>query len=263
MASYFLICFASLLVSALTLFSGFGLGTMLMPVFAIFFPIEIAIGATAIVHLVNNVAKAILVGKMAHWATVLKFGIPASIAAVVGAFLLSELGGVEAIARYEFFGHTHEIQPIKLAVGMLLILFAITEVLPSIKKITIPSKFIPLGGILSGFLGGLTGIQGALRSMFLIRANLSKKQFIGTTVLAAIIVDISRLAVYGATVFLKHLPVLKQEAGIGLVAAGTLSAILGSVAASKLLKKVTYKTIQYLVSNLLLMVGLGLSLGWI
>ena len=34
---------AALFASALTLFSGFGLGTLLMPVVAIFFPVEIAI----------------------------------------------------------------------------------------------------------------------------------------------------------------------------------------------------------------------------
>jgi len=37
-------------VSGLTLFSGFGLGTLLMPTFVLFFPIEVAVAATAIVY---------------------------------------------------------------------------------------------------------------------------------------------------------------------------------------------------------------------
>ncbi|MBM4056021.1 MAG: sulfite exporter TauE/SafE family protein, partial [Planctomycetes bacterium] len=37
---YLVICTVSLVVSALTLFSGFGLGTLLMPAFALFFPLE-------------------------------------------------------------------------------------------------------------------------------------------------------------------------------------------------------------------------------
>lgn len=49
--SYLIICILALFVSALTLFSGFGLGTLLMPVLALFFPIEVALAATAIVHL--------------------------------------------------------------------------------------------------------------------------------------------------------------------------------------------------------------------
>ena len=45
-------------VSLLTLFSGFGLGTLLLPAFAVFFPIEVAVASTAIVHAANNLFKA-------------------------------------------------------------------------------------------------------------------------------------------------------------------------------------------------------------
>ncbi len=40
-----LIGFAALLASGLTLLSGFGQGTALMPVFALFFPLQLAIAA--------------------------------------------------------------------------------------------------------------------------------------------------------------------------------------------------------------------------
>ena len=43
--------------SSLTLFSGFGLGTILMPAFALMMPVEVAIAATAVVHLANNLFK--------------------------------------------------------------------------------------------------------------------------------------------------------------------------------------------------------------
>ena len=38
----------------LTFFSGFGLGTILTPVMMIFFPVEIAVAFTGIVHFSNN-----------------------------------------------------------------------------------------------------------------------------------------------------------------------------------------------------------------
>ena len=63
MLSFFIISLCALLASFLTLFSGFGLGTVLMPVIAIFFPIPIAIAITAIVHLLNNLFKLILLRK--------------------------------------------------------------------------------------------------------------------------------------------------------------------------------------------------------
>ena len=71
---YFVIGIAALLASGLTLFSGFGLGTLLMPVFALFFPIDLAIALTAIVHLLNNLFKLILLGKFADLKTSFVFG---------------------------------------------------------------------------------------------------------------------------------------------------------------------------------------------
>ncbi len=97
---YLIICAVALIVSALTLFSGFGLGTLLMPAFAIFFPVEIAIATTAIVHLANNIFKLVLVGKMADFRIVLKFAIPASIMAIAGALLLNYFANIQPICFY-------------------------------------------------------------------------------------------------------------------------------------------------------------------
>jgi hypothetical protein len=44
------ICAAAFAASGLTLFAGFGLGTLLMPVVALFFPVDVAIAITALVH---------------------------------------------------------------------------------------------------------------------------------------------------------------------------------------------------------------------
>ena len=52
-----LLCLAAFLASLLTFFSGFGLGTILMPVFALFFPLEMAIALTGVVHLLSNLFK--------------------------------------------------------------------------------------------------------------------------------------------------------------------------------------------------------------
>jgi uncharacterized protein len=86
---YFVICTVALGVSALTLLSGFGLGTVLMPAFALFFPVPVAVAATAIVHFANNLFKAALVGKRADWRVVLKFAVPGAAAAMMGASLLN------------------------------------------------------------------------------------------------------------------------------------------------------------------------------
>jgi len=100
--SYFLIILAALFVSTLTFFSGFGLGTLLMPVFALFFPLDVAVAATAIVHLANNLFKVFLVGKKAHLKTVLVFGLPAVLFSLLGAVLLNYLSDIQPIYQYNF-----------------------------------------------------------------------------------------------------------------------------------------------------------------
>ena len=53
---------------------------------------------------------------------------------------------------------------------------------------------------MSGFIGGVSGHQGALRSAFLLRfkASITKESFIATNVVIAVFVDVVRLAVYCA-----------------------------------------------------------------
>ena len=68
--SFLVICAVALLASALTFFSGFGLGTLLLPAFALFVPIEQAVALTAIVHLLNSLFKLLLTGKHADWRVV-------------------------------------------------------------------------------------------------------------------------------------------------------------------------------------------------
>jgi uncharacterized membrane protein YfcA len=71
-----IIALAALLTSWLTLISGFGLGTLLLPVFALFFEIELAIALTAIVHVLNNIFKFGLLWKWVDRKTVLWFWYP-------------------------------------------------------------------------------------------------------------------------------------------------------------------------------------------
>ena len=121
---YLLICVTAVLVSGVTLFSGFGLGTVLMPVFALFFPVPVAIAATAVVHLANNLFKAVLIGRRTDWAVVLRFGIPAAIAAIAGASLLTAFAGLPAMATYSLNGQSHEVTIVKAVIGLLIVVFA-------------------------------------------------------------------------------------------------------------------------------------------
>ena len=102
MTEYIIICLAAFVASGLTFFSGFGLGTILVPVFALFFPIELAIALTGIVHFFNSVFKLFLVGRNADKTVLIRFGIPAVIAAFGGAWLLVHIPDVKPLFSYHF-----------------------------------------------------------------------------------------------------------------------------------------------------------------
>ena len=69
-------------------------------------------------------------------------------------------------------------------------LFALLELVPSLEaRIKFDKKYLPLGGALSGFFGGISGHQGALRSAVLLKCGLEKEAFIATGVVCAVVVD--------------------------------------------------------------------------
>jgi len=130
---YVVLCLAALIVSGLTLFSGFGLGTLLMPAFAMFFPIEIAVAMTAVVHLANNLFKLGLLWRQADIKVAVRFIIPGATMAVAGAYILTKLGDLPVLASYTMCGRSFEIVAIKLVIGGLVFLFALLELLPALE----------------------------------------------------------------------------------------------------------------------------------
>lgn len=257
---YIIICTVAIMVSALTFFSGFGLGTLLVPAFALFFPIPLAIAATAVVHLANNIFKLGLIGKNANWPIALKFATPALFTAAIGAALLTYFDTIEPLYTYQLAGKTYQVTVIKLTIGIIISFFALFDLLPRFKKLSFDAKFMPLGGAISGLFGGLSGNQGALRSAFLIKAGLSKEAFIGTGVVIAIIIDVSRLLVYGFSYYQSSISF--NEAGIsGYVVAATLAAFIGAMIGKKLLTKITMRALQIFVGILLITVGISMAFG--
>src|SRR3546814_16857303 len=82
---------AAFLVAGLTFFSGFGLGTILTPVFLVFFPAGLAVALTGVVHFFNNLFTLALVGRQAAWRMVIHSGTPAVTAPFFGAWLILQM----------------------------------------------------------------------------------------------------------------------------------------------------------------------------
>lgn len=253
---YLVICVTALLASGLTFFSGFGLGTLLLPAFAVFFPVELAVAMTGIVHFANGLFKLALIGKHAQKAVVLRFGIPAMLTAFLGAWMLGALAHLPAWAEYRIGEHRFSVTPVKVVIGVMLIAFTLAESLPALRTRTFNRKWLPLGGALSGFFGGLSGHQGALRSAFLVKAGLSKEAFIASGVFIACLIDLTRLGVYS-----RRFVDMREQMDYRLLGAAAIAAFAGAFAGNRMLAKVTMKGVQWIVGALVLLVGVGLATG--
>jgi hypothetical protein len=256
-----LIGLIAFLASGLTLFSGFGLGTVLMPVFALLFPVPLAIAVTAVVHFANNIFKFGLMAKYANWRVVASFSIPATLTALAGALLLNIFDQMPLIVSYRLGGLTFDITVVKAAIGSLILLFALLELSPWFQELVLPPRWLPFGGALSGFFGGLSGNQGALRSAFLITAGLSKEAFVATSVVSSVLVDATRLIVYGTGFLSAHFT--KSQELIIPVIVGTICAFAGTFVGKRFLQRVTLRVVRVTVAAAMLLIGLGLLAGFV
>lgn len=249
-----LICGMSAAVGAVTLVSGFGLGTLLLPAMAMFFPLEVAIAATAVVHLANSVFRLALVGRHADRGTVLAFGVPAAVAALAGAAVMLAMGRFAPLVKYDIGRVQCEITLLKLAIGLLLAGLAALELWPAYQRLRLPRRAMPIGGLVSGFVGGISGIQGAIRAPFLLRTGLEPNAYAGTTSWIAAVVDVMRLCVYAigfTSLAPQRYDAMDWARDGGVVAAACLSAMLGSSVGALLIRRTTMRAIRYFVAGLL------------
>ena len=131
-----------------------------MPVFTLFFPLEMAIALTGVVHLLNNFFKMYLVGKEANWRIVLKFGAPAVISALIGVWLLMSFSETTEWYVYTLGGKEFMITPIKVVVAFLMFGFAFLELMPFFKKLEFAENKLFIGSFISCFLEDYLGIKG-------------------------------------------------------------------------------------------------------
>ena len=253
MTSFLLVGGVALVASGLTLYSGFGLGTILLPAFALFFPVPVAVAATAIVHLLNNLFKGAWLRQDADWGTVARFGLPAVPAAIAGAWLLGYLASTWRVFEWTAGGRSFGPTAAGLTIGALMVAFALLELQPWFQRLEAPPRLMPVGGAVSGFFGGLTGQQGVFRSMFLLKSGLEPSRFIATGVMVAVLIDLSRLTTYAERFSRAGVHLTPRD--LGLVTVGVASAWIGSAVGIRYVKKATHSVVRGIVVALMVVVG--------
>jgi hypothetical protein len=236
-----LILAVTFLTAILTLLTGFGLGTVLTPVFTIFYDVKLAVLMVAIVHLLNNLFKLYLFRAHVDLSIVRRFGLLSIVGTFIGAMLQAYVSS----------------GPLKTFLGAALLLLGAAEFLPSGKRPKIPKKVDVIGGFASGLLGGLIGNQGAIRSAYLLNYQISKETFIATATVIASVIDLTRIPLYLVSY---HQEIAPRWSNIALVVA---VAYCGTLVGKRLLRHVDLGTFKKVVAACLFLLGIGLIFGFI
>lgn len=237
-SQYIVLILITLATSVITLFTGFGVGTIMMPIMALFFDVKVAIFLAAIVHFFNNMSRLALYRSEINWKIIQRFGVVSLIGAFIGSYAQIYLDSAW----------------LKVGVGLFLTIYALLSLIPNNIKLKLPNSVDFIGGFLSGMIGGLIGNQGAIRSLYLLNYGLEKKELIVSSALIAVIIDSTRIPVYAYTNF-RYL----QES-IVLLSFIVLSAILGTVVGSRILPKVSYDLFKKIILIGVLVLGVLMTL---
>lgn len=229
-----LVGLAALVAGAIAAISGFGIGSLLTPLFALWVGTKVAVAAVALPHFVATAYRFWLLREHVDRRVLLSFGLTSAVGGLAGALLQ-----VWATSP-----------SLTLIFGILLVFVGGMGLTGLAERLRFYGWKAWVAGAVSGFLGGLVGNQGGLRSGALLGFDVSKEALVATATAIGLIVDGARLPVYLVT----------QGAAIQriwpLEAVAIAGAILGTVAGGRLLRAIPEPVYRRVVSAIILALGL-------
>ncbi len=216
------VAIVAFIAAALTVPAGFGLSTMLTPIVLLLMEPHEAVAVVAIVHGAHNGAKYYSLKEHVDFTAIKRYGIWLVIGAIIGALLQNMVPQ----------------EPLLLVIGCFLIILPILTLSENWTGYKIPEANDRVGGFGSGFMGGLSGHQGALRAMFLTRRLPDKMAFAATASVLALCVDLTRIPIY----LIFRPEEIMEHAELTLIL--VISALIGVRVGKRWLEKLKSKTIH-------------------
>ncbi len=229
----------SVFAGALASITGFGVGSLLTPVFLWWLAPHEAVAAVGIPHVVATGARCMNLRREVDFKLLYNFGLASAIGGLAGAVVQGRFGSRILTA----------------VLGVLLILSGFSELRRRAFPIPDATSWRMVGGLLSGFFGGLVGNQGGIRSAALLGFRLDPKKFVATATAVALIVDSVRLPFY----LMNYHHALR---GVALqVALSTVGVFIGTFWGVKILKQIPEQSFRQIVGVLLIVLGISLAMG--
>lgn len=213
--------------------AGFGSSTIFLPLALLFVDFKTALVLVAFLHIFGNLARLNFFRQGLDLRLLARFGLPSVLLTLVGALLVSA------------FSQT----TLQFVLGLFLIIYSLLSIWQDKLRLKPTGLNLGLGGGLSGFLAGLIGTGGALRTAFLTAFGQPKDRYLATSAAIALAVDATRLPVYLSQGFL-------NKSYFPLVLLLFIVAFLGSYLGKIIVSRIPQPLFQKIVLLALLLIGL-------
>lgn len=233
-----LVALVGILAGGIASIAGFGIGSLLTPLFAYRVGTKIAVAAVSVPHFAATLYRFWLLRKGVDRRTLINFGITSAAGGLVGA-LLNAYSSNPALT---------------ILFGAILIFVALSEFTGLAQRMRFSGPMAWLAGGVSGLLGGLVGNQGGIRSAALLGFDLNKEAFVATATAIGVVVDLARLPVYLINEG-KELLNLCVPLAIAVVAT-----IFGTILGKRFLGRLPQSVFRSTVASLLLLLGVYMTL---
>jgi uncharacterized membrane protein YfcA len=232
--SLVIVCGVGVIGGWLAAIAGAGIGSTLVPFFALHVDLKVAVALATIPHLAGGLVRAVQLRKSIDRAVLLRFGIVCAIASLVGALVHDYASSI--LVTYFFAA--------MLVIAGVLLVFGLGDRVR-------PSRGAGwIAGAASGFFGGFAGEQGGLRAIGLLPFGLRKEAFVATTTAVGVAIDVFRLPVYVATE-----PSAFASGGAIVVVVATAGVIIGTLAGMRLLRRLPEQWFKRVLGVILVVIG--------
>jgi uncharacterized membrane protein YfcA len=228
----------SIVAGGIATITGFGIGSLLTPTFALWTGARLAVAAVSIPHLLGTAIRFWLVKGHVDRRVVWSFGLASAAGGLTGALLHSR-----ATSR-----------TLESVFAVLLLFVAASELSGLSRRMKFTGAWGWLAGSLSGLLGGLVGNQGGIRAGALLGFSMQKDAFVATATAIGLIVDAARMPVYAVVMGPE---MAGQWRLIAVACAGVAAGTLGG---ARVLKRIPEPAFRRVVAVLIGLLGLSMLL---
>jgi uncharacterized membrane protein YfcA len=234
---FLLIVFVAGILSGITAaIAGFGIGSLMTPLFAAQLGVSLAVAAVSIPHAIATAVRCWRLRRAISWPIVRTFGVLSAAGGLLGALLYTRVGS----------------RALEITLGVLLVATAVAALSDWTRRWKPHGIVAQTLGFLSGLFGGMAGNQGGLRAAALLTFSLTPATFVATSTAVGLAIDAARMPIY---VWRTGPALMTVLAPIGVATTGVL---IGTLWGEQLLFGLSPDTFRRVVGILIGVLGLWL-----